>query len=81
MECHGSPECLTQPPTCGPSAYAFGKHLGKKKYDAGQNGRENGGSVGDGGGVAKKGDVNEYQYYCFPVCNFCCDDNVAVGAR
>ncbi|KAF7276956.1 hypothetical protein GWI33_009354, partial [Rhynchophorus ferrugineus] len=32
-ECHGSPECLTDPPTCGPSEFADCKHLGKKGYD------------------------------------------------
>ncbi|KAH1009145.1 uncharacterized protein LOC109546659 [Dendroctonus ponderosae] len=31
--CHGSPECLTRPPTCGPSEFCDGKHLGKNnKY-------------------------------------------------
>ncbi|XP_050506848.1 uncharacterized protein LOC126884738 isoform X2 [Diabrotica virgifera virgifera] len=29
--CHGSPECLTNPPTCSASRFCYGKHLGKKK--------------------------------------------------
>lgn len=39
-ECKGSPECLTKPdPTCCPSQYAQGKHLGKK------SGKNNGGGL------------------------------------
>lgn len=29
-DCRGSPECLTKPPTCGPSEFCNGKHLMKK---------------------------------------------------
>ncbi|EEZ99965.1 keratin-associated protein 10-8 [Tribolium castaneum] len=37
-ECQGAPECLTKPdPTCGPSEFANGKHLGRKKDYSGKN--------------------------------------------
>lgn len=29
-DCRGAPECLTRPPTCGPSQFCNGKHLMKK---------------------------------------------------
>ncbi|CAH1991771.1 unnamed protein product [Acanthoscelides obtectus] len=29
-ECHGSPECLSNPPVCGPSEFAGCKHLGNR---------------------------------------------------
>ncbi|XP_057663017.1 uncharacterized protein LOC130898013 isoform X1 [Diorhabda carinulata] len=35
--CHGSPECLTNPPTCGPSQFCDGKHLRKKKDEKKQS--------------------------------------------
>ncbi|RZC37920.1 keratin-associated protein 9-1-like [Asbolus verrucosus] len=37
-ECRGSPECMTKPdPTCGPSEFSNGKHLGKRNYGKGKD--------------------------------------------
>lgn len=63
-ECHGSPQCLTNPPTCGPSEFSNGKHLGRKGYIAYKE--------GNGGGAAEKAGQEllsgqEMQYYCFPL--------------
>lgn len=65
MECHGSPECLTQPPTCGPSAFASGKHLEMKRQRGEerknqqlllqQQQQEQQGNVKSGGGVSSSG--------------------------
>lgn len=72
-ECHGSPECLTLPPTCGPSEFAGGKHLTKiadewlkkreeatKKLKKDQEGAS--GSKSD-----KKGRQTDYDCYPFDV--------------
>lgn len=58
-ECHGKPECLTQPyPTCGPSEFCDGKHL-YKKLRKNQKARA--------GEVDKDSDLEEeYEYQCFP---------------
>lgn len=93
MECHGSPECLTQPPTCGPSAFASGKHLEKKRERgeqamrmraaAKERNRDGGHSGGDGGsvrGAIRGGDGEDVHYCCFPLVNVSGDD-AGVGAR
>lgn len=76
-ECNGSPECLTLPnPTCGPSQFSNGKHLGQTPYPSiGSGGRR-------GGPTSAKQDPNdasdvEYEYQCFPA-NL---DNEAGGNR
>nr|CAH7754320.1 unnamed protein product [Callosobruchus chinensis] len=56
--CHGSPECLTQPPSCGPSEFCNGKHLGKKGYGSKYLGK------GEEEGNGKKG--GKAKYKCFP---------------
>ncbi|XP_023025851.1 uncharacterized protein [Leptinotarsa decemlineata] len=57
--CHGSPECLTNPPTCGPSEFCNAKHLGRKllssRKDKNGNGKENG-----------SGSSFKAKYKCFP---------------
>lgn len=67
-ECRGSPACLTKPnPSCGPSQFSNGKHLGKKSYKVGEIG-----GIGDGSGGAGGSDGNNAliqspdEYMCFP---------------
>ncbi|KAJ8981666.1 hypothetical protein NQ317_017287 [Molorchus minor] len=68
--CHGSPECLTRPPTCGPSEFCNGKHLGKKTVSSGYQ------SVAGGGGAGGPDALETAKYKCFaavlkspvPVC-------------
>lgn len=70
MECHGSPECLTHPPTCGPSAFASGKHLERKRElgRAGLKGETQSSGKADTGVTNGDDDCEEYQYCCIPVC-------------
>ncbi|XP_050304289.1 uncharacterized protein LOC126741877 [Anthonomus grandis grandis] len=62
--CHGSPECLTSPPTCGPSEFCDGKHLGKKnKYNyLMQKGR---GSHNGNAGNGSENHAETARYKCF----------------
>lgn len=58
-DCKGSPECITHPPTCGPSEYAGAKHL-IAKGDA-YNRRKN--------GLVEEEEDDGYveeEYQCFP---------------
>lgn len=71
MECHGSPECLTHPPTCGPSAFASGKHLEKKMRhgkSANAKGEKSSGSGASGGDVGDGFGSEDMQYCCIPLC-------------
>lgn len=92
MECHGSPECLTQPPTCGPSAFASGKHLEMKRQRGEDRKHQQQGIIKSGGGVSSGGDGGvvhgsiqgggeEVQYCCFPLCSFGGNCDAVVGAR
>ncbi|GJQ87347.1 hypothetical protein Trydic_g17393 [Trypoxylus dichotomus] len=77
-ECHGSPECLTVPhPTCGPSQFSHGKHLGKSyMYGGYGHGTVSKGSHGSAHAAPTSGtkpensgndaDSAEYEYRCFP---------------
>ncbi|CAG9766985.1 unnamed protein product [Ceutorhynchus assimilis] len=56
--CHGSPECMTSPPTCGPSEFCDGKHLGKKIK--GKNGKGHGGKNNE-----HEEDHHRDRYKCF----------------
>ncbi|XP_030759314.1 uncharacterized protein LOC115884778 [Sitophilus oryzae] len=64
--CHGSPECLTSPPSCGPSEFCDGKHLGKKNSyrhtngNGSSNNKSNGNSHNNGGNGKPKA-----RYKCF----------------
>lgn len=80
-ECHGSPECLTKPnPTCGPSRFSNGKHLGKPyHYFSSGGGTISGGSYGASAATTglpsqnrcdvDGGDAIEYEYQCMPAFN------------
>lgn len=61
--CHGSPECLTNPPTCGPSEFSNGKHLGKKNQYSYLQKSKNGKKGGQGEGNQKQ---QSAKYKCYP---------------
>lgn len=80
-ECHGSPECLTRPyPTCGPSEFCNGKHLGRPYPEIGKN-TASGASYGNTAQNTKADnaiDSLEYEYQCFPIDGLdvpCCEEN------
>ncbi|XP_018319150.1 uncharacterized protein LOC108732700 isoform X1 [Agrilus planipennis] len=57
--CQGSPQCLTRPPTCAPSEFSNGKHLGKKNNYFSKS-KKGGGKGGDAG------NMNIDDYCCYP---------------
>lgn len=63
-DCRGSPECLTKPPTCGPSKFCNGKHLMKKlDLSARKNGKT---KNADQGNDQENRSDNIMKYMCFP---------------
>ncbi|KAG5876712.1 hypothetical protein JTB14_038029 [Gonioctena quinquepunctata] len=59
-DCRGSPECFTNPPTCGPSEFCNGKHLAKKSPT--KKGKDDGGAVRNDEGL----NFSNTKYKCFP---------------
>lgn len=62
-DCRGSPECLTKPPTCGPSEFCNGKHLMKRlrKNETHKSKENANGSSNDG-----HYQESSLKYACFP---------------
>ncbi|KAF7286326.1 hypothetical protein GWI33_006055 [Rhynchophorus ferrugineus] len=63
--CHGSPECLTSPPTCGPSEFCDGKHLLKKNKYHDRNGSKSKKESDKAGSGKNESAQPKARYKCF----------------
>lgn len=64
-DCHGSPACLTNPPTCGPSEFCNGKHLAEKIQKNGKS-KTNSQKGKSNDSNSKNHNNTSVKYECFP---------------